>query len=131
MTSAGNGKVGWATRDDYAQAAAAVLTGSGHENTVYELSGTPKTYEEFAYEIAKVLERDVPVQKVDDETFASIISGAGLPEFVVSMLVGIQGAIKQGSLDVESNDLQTLLGRSATPLSEAIASLLKEQRPTV
>ena len=40
VTSAGTGKVGWALQQDYADAAAAVLSGNGHENTVYELSGT-------------------------------------------------------------------------------------------
>ncbi|MCW2875149.1 MAG: putative oxidoreductase, partial [Streptomyces oryziradicis] len=37
--SAGEGRVGSASRADYAAAAAAVLTGEGHENKAYELSG--------------------------------------------------------------------------------------------
>ena len=40
VTSAGTGKVGWALQQEYAEAAATVLVGNGHENTVYELSGT-------------------------------------------------------------------------------------------
>ena len=48
VTSAGNGKVGWALQQDYAEAAAAVLSGNGHENTIYELSGKSLTQEEFA-----------------------------------------------------------------------------------
>jgi len=48
VTSAGTGKVGWALQQDYAEAAAAVLAGNGHENTIYELSGKLFTQEEFA-----------------------------------------------------------------------------------
>ncbi|NOU72829.1 NAD(P)H-binding protein [Paenibacillus sp. LMG 31458] len=124
VTSAGAGKVGWASRGDYAQAAANVLAGKGHENTVYELSGTPITHDDLAAVLSKVLDREVPIQHVDDETYAKIIVGAGVPEQVAPILVAIQSAIRDGVLDIESNDLQTLLGRPVTPLSEAIEVLV-------
>ncbi|KQX69028.1 SDR family oxidoreductase [Paenibacillus sp. Root444D2] len=124
VTSAGAGKVGWASRGDYAQAAANVLAGNGHENTVYELSGTLITHEELAAVLAKVLDREVPIQQVDDETYGKIMIGAGVPEQVVPILVAIQSAIRDGVLELKSNDLQTLLGRPVTPLSEVIEELV-------
>lgn len=126
LTSAGSGKVGWATRRDYAQAAAAVLAGVGHENSVYELSGKLATQEELASVLAGVLGREVPVQQVDDETYASIMSSVGVPEPVVPILVGIQSAIRDGALEVESNDLQKLLGRPATSLEEGLRQIVNE-----
>ncbi|NOU84699.1 NAD(P)H-binding protein [Paenibacillus sp. LMG 31460] len=120
VTSAGAGKVGWASRGDYAQAAANVLAGKGHENTVYELSGTLITHDDLSAVLSKILDREVPIQHVDDETYAKIMVGAGVPEQVVPILVAIQSAIRDGVLELESNDLQTLLGRPVTPLSEAI-----------
>ncbi|MEV5029561.1 SDR family oxidoreductase [Paenibacillus sp. LPE1-1-1.1] len=126
LTSAGSGKVGWATRRDYAQAAAAVLAGEGHENTVYELSGKPATQEELAAILAGVLGREVPVQQVDDATYASIMGSAGVPEPVVPILVGIQSAIREGALEVESNDFQKLLGRPATPIEEGLRQIVSE-----
>ncbi|MFD0681422.1 MULTISPECIES: SDR family oxidoreductase [unclassified Paenibacillus] len=126
LTSAGSGKVGWATRRDYAQAAAAVLAGVGHENSVYELSGKLATQEELASVLAGVLGREVPVQQVDDETYASIMSSVGVPELVVPILVGIQSAIRDGALEVESNDLQKLLGRPATSLEEGLRQIVNE-----
>ncbi|WP_419871469.1 SDR family oxidoreductase [Candidatus Pristimantibacillus sp. PTI5] len=126
LTSAGSGKVGWATRRDYAQAAAAVLAGEGHENTVYELSGKPATQEELASSLAGVLGREVPVQQVDDATYASIMGSAGVPEPVVPILVGIQSAIREGALEVESNDFQKLLGRPATPIEEGVRQIVSE-----
>lgn len=54
VTSAGDCKVGWALQQDYAEAAAAVLAGTGHENTIYELSGKPLTQEEIASALGTV-----------------------------------------------------------------------------
>jgi len=126
LTSVGSGKVGWATRRDYAVAAAAVLAGEGHENTVYELSGKLTTQEELVSILAAVLGREIPVQQVDDATYASIMSSAGVPEPVVPILVQIQSAIRDGALEVESNDFQKLLGRPVTPLEEALRQIVNE-----
>lgn len=111
VTSAGKGKVGWALQQDYADAAAAVLVGNGHENTVYELSGPLLTQEELASALGDILGKEVPVQQVSDEKYAEIMKGLGLPDFVIPIVVGIQESIRNGSLEVESNDFEKLLGR--------------------
>lgn len=126
LTSAGSGKVGWATRADYAQAAAAVLSGEGHENTIYELSGKPITQEELAAILAGVLGKDVPVQQVDDAVYAKTMLGAGVPEAAIPIVVGIQQAIREGALDVVSSDFEKLLNRPLTPLSQGITELVKK-----
>ncbi|WP_405153389.1 SDR family oxidoreductase [Paenibacillus sp. FSL K6-0108] len=117
-------QVGWATRSDYAHAAATVLTGEGHENSIYELSGKLRTQAELAAIVGEVLGQDINVQNVDDAAYAEIMKGAGLPDFVVSMLVDMQSAIREGALAVESETLETLLGRPAQPLSEGVKAIL-------
>ncbi|ART74902.1 NAD(P)-dependent oxidoreductase [Sutcliffiella horikoshii] len=124
VTSAGNGKVGWALQQDYADAAVAVLTGSGHENTIYELSGKLLTQEEFVSALGNVLGKEVPVQQVDDKTYANIMKGAGVPDFLLPFLVEIQTGIREGTLEVESNDFEKLLGRSATPISDGLNQIV-------
>ena len=124
VTSAGEGKVGWALQQDYADAAAAVLVGNGHENTVYELSGPLLTQEELASALGSVLGKDVPVQQVSDEKYAEIMKGLGLPDFVIPIVVGIQESIRNGSLAVESNDFEKVLGRPVTPINEALTQLV-------
>ena len=125
VTSAGTGKVGWALQQDYAEAAAAVLSGDGHENTIYELSGKVLTQEEIAAALGSVLGKEVIVQQVDDATYADIMQDAGVPDFVIPILVEIQKSIRVGSLDVESNDFEKLLGRPATPINEALSQIVK------
>lgn len=124
VTSAGTGKVGWALQQDYAEAAAAVLSGSGFENTIYELSGEPMTQEELAAALGSVLGKEVVVHQVDDAAYADAMKGAGVPDFVVPILVDIQKAIRDGALDIESSDFEKLLGRKVTPISEGLAQII-------
>lgn len=126
LTSAGAGKVGWATRRDYAEAAAAVLAGESRESAAYELSGPLLTQEELAAKLSGVLGREVLVQQVDDATYAGMMSRAGVPEPVVPILVGIQSAIREGALEVESGDLERLLGRAPTPIEEGLRQIVEE-----
>jgi len=124
LTAAADGKVGWALQQDFAEAAAAVLAGEGHENTIYELSGKTLSQEELAAALGEVLGKEVPVQQVDDAAYAEIMAGGGVPDFVVPILVEIQKSIRIGSLDVESNDFEKLLGRPATPIHEALRQIV-------
>jgi NAD(P)H dehydrogenase (quinone) len=126
VTSAGTGKVGWALQQDYADAAAAVLSGSGFENTVYELSGEPMTQEQLTAALGSVLDKEVVVHQVDDAAYADAMKGAGVPDFVVPMLVGIQKAIREGALDIESSDFEKLLGRKVTPVSDGLAQIVSQ-----
>lgn len=126
VTSAGGGKVGWALRRDYAEAAAAVLAGTGHDRTVYELSGKPLTQDELAAALGRVLGKEVPVQHVDDAAYAEIMKGAGVPDFVIPMLVQIQSDIRNGELAIESGDFEKLLGRPATPAEEGLREIVAQ-----
>ncbi|MEH7305086.1 SDR family oxidoreductase [Neobacillus drentensis] len=125
VTSAGTGKVGWALQQDYAEAAATVLSGNGHENTIYELSGKLLTQEELVSSLGTILGKDVPVQQVDDTTYADIMKGAGVPDFLLPFLVNIQKDIREGTLEIESNDFEKLLGRPATPISVGLTQIVK------
>ncbi|MGD6968286.1 SDR family oxidoreductase [Rossellomorea vietnamensis] len=124
VTSAGSGKTGWALQQDYAEAAAAVLAGEGHENTVYELSGPLHTQEELVSALGDVLGKNVHVEQVTDEKYAEIMKGLGLPDFVLPIVVGIQESIRNGSLAVESDDFEKVLRHAATPLNEGLKQIV-------
>lgn len=126
VTSAGDGKVGWAPQQDYAEAAAAVLTGEGHEHTIYELSGPLLSQEQLTSALGEVLKREVPIQQVDDAAYAAVMKEAGIPDFLLPILTGIQEGIRTGALEVESDDFVKLLGRPVTPIREALAQLVNE-----
>jgi NAD(P)H dehydrogenase (quinone) len=125
VTSAGSGKVGWALQQEYAEAAAAVLAGNGHENTTYELSGKLLTQEQLVSALGTVLGKEVAVKQVDDAAYADIMKNAGVPEFIIPFLVEIQQGIREGTLEIESNDFEKLLGRPLTPINEALSQIVK------
>ncbi|MEK5397008.1 SDR family oxidoreductase [Paenibacillus sp. FSL K6-2859] len=124
VTSAGSGKVGWAARGDYAEAAANVLTGEGHENTVYELSGKPLTQDELTKIICDVIGKEIKMMQVDDEAYAKIMAEVGVPEAALPIVVAIQRGIREGWLDIVSDDLEKVLSRPVTPLADVIRDLV-------
>ncbi len=71
-----------------------------------------------------MLGRQVPVQHIDVASYEHMLAGYGLPGFLVELLVDAQRAMRQGALDVESGDLERLLGRPATPLMDGVARIL-------
>lgn len=125
ITNAGVGKIGFALRKDYADAAATVLIEDSHENKIYELSGKPTNYEELAVEIGKAIGKNIPVKHVNDEEFATFLKGAGIPEVMIPMLTATKSAVKGGVLHVESNDLEMLLKRPVTPTCKGIEMLVE------
>lgn len=124
-TSAGGGRIGWAPRSDYALAAANVLTGTGHVHKVYELSGLPATYSDLAAALGKALGKDVPLQILNDETFAARIAKSGMPAAMAPFVVSMHRAIREGALDVTSGDLEMLMGRPATLLPVGLEAIVK------
>ncbi|MFF1732741.1 SDR family oxidoreductase [Streptomyces sp. NPDC058247] len=123
--SAGEGRVASAARADYAAAAVAVLTGEGHENQTYELSGDVAwSFAEYAAELSKQTGRTIAYNSVTPEQNREILLGAGLPAPFADILVGVDTAIEQGLLAATSGDLSRLTGRPTTPLADAVKAAL-------
>jgi NAD(P)H dehydrogenase (quinone) len=126
VTAAGEGRVASAARADYAAAAVAVLTGEGHENKTYELSGdTAWGFAEYAAELSKQTGKEIVYNAVPAEALVSILTGAGVPEMFAQILAGVDASIEKGELAVTSGDLSRLTGRPTTPIADSIAAALK------
>lgn len=124
--SAGDGLIGSAARRDYAAAAAVVLTSEGHEKKAYELNGDVSwTLTEYAAELSKQSGKDIAYTNLSPEDHAQVLVGAGLPEPVAQLFVGVDNAIERGLLAGRGSDLTRLIGRPTTPLADSIAAALK------
>ena len=125
--STGAGKIGSATREDFAAAAAAVLVGEDHENKAYELSGDEAwTLAEYAAELSKQSGKEVAYADVPAEALNGILLGAGLPAPFVEILVDVDvSGISRGLLEGGNGDLSRLIGRPTTPLADSISVALK------
>jgi len=125
--SAGDGRIGTASRRDFAAAAAVVLTGEGHEKKAYELNGdTSWTLADYAAELSKQSGKDVAYNNVPAEVLLGILTGAGVPEQFAPILVGIDKAIERGLLAGRGSDLSRLIGRPTTPIADSIAAALQQ-----
>lgn len=121
LSSTGDGRVASASRADYAEAVAAVLTSDGHDGAVYELSGDVAwTYTDLAAAIAEITGKPVEWKNVSPEEHAAVLSSAGLDEGTVGFVVGLDGNIRDGLLSETSGDLARLIGRPTTPLVEGL-----------
>ena len=115
----GQGRFASAARRDYAGAAAAVLTGQGHENKVYELGGeAPYTMDEFAAEVSRQAGKPVEYRDLPREAYAEALKGFGLSRIDAEAVADAEAS--RGELDTQSTDLATLLGRPSTPIAETI-----------
>ncbi|MFE0602135.1 NAD(P)H-binding protein [Streptomyces sp. NPDC058892] len=125
LASAGEGRVASAARADYAAAAAAVLTGEGHLNRIYELSGdTAWSLAEYAAEVSAQSGKEIAYSEVPADEHLRILTDAGVPEGFAAIIVDVDAAIARGRLAGTGGDLARLIGRPTTPVAQAIGAAL-------
>lgn len=114
-----------ATREDYAAAAAVVLSTDGHLNQAYELGGDVAwTFGEFAAELSRQTGKPVVHQTLPREQVTAGLLAAGIPESLAEVLADIDTGISAGTLSGTPGDLSRLIGRPTTPIATTIANEL-------
>jgi NAD(P)H dehydrogenase (quinone) len=121
LGSAGQGKIASAARADYAEAAAAVLTQENQAGRIYELAGDESyTLAELAAEIARQSGKAVAYQDLPESEFKAALLGAGLPDFLATLLAESDVGASKGGLFDDGRQLSALIGRPTTPLAELV-----------
>jgi len=124
--SAGEGRIAAATRADYAEAAVAVLTGTGHEKKIYELCGDASfTMSELAAEVSRRSGKSIAYTNLPPDQYRIALLNAGIPAPFAGLLVVSDLGIARGELDGNSKELHQLIGRATTPLADAVAAVFK------
>ncbi|MFT2818039.1 SDR family oxidoreductase [Leifsonia sp. A12D58] len=125
IASVGQGRVASASRADYAEAIAAVLTTPGHENSVYELSGDEAwTHDDLAAAAARILGRDVVYTPLSADEHLATLTAVGLPAETAGFIVALDANIADGLLGETSGDLARLIGHPTTPLEDGLRDAL-------
>jgi NAD(P)H dehydrogenase (quinone) len=125
VSAAADGRVASAPRADYAEAAAVVLLGEGHEGKVYELGGDHAwDFHELAATIAEVIGGSCTYKPVEPAELVAGMTQAGLDEGTAGFVAALDANIAEGALAETTGDLSALLGRPTTPLKETVKEVL-------
>ncbi|EQC4551163.1 SDR family oxidoreductase [Cronobacter malonaticus] len=124
--SAGDGKIASASRQDYAEAAAKVLTLDNQAGRVYELAGDHAwTLRDLTALLSKETGKTVAYQNLSEADFAAALTGAGLPEGFAKLLADSDAGASKGGLFDDSRQLSALIGRPTTSLEASLRESLK------
>lgn len=123
--AAQDGRISSASRIDYAEAAAKVLTSTGHENKTYELAGSESfSLSDLATFIGQAVNKDIIYQNLSAEEYTQGLTQAGLPAGLVDVIVDADIQTIQGAMYSDSKDLEQLIGRNTTSIQDAIKAAL-------
>jgi NAD(P)H dehydrogenase (quinone) len=118
-TSAGDGRVAYAARDDVAAAIAGHLAGSPRESATLMLSGpTSYTHLEVAELVKGVTGRAVEIVPVSDDVLLERLKAADVPETWARVQVAVDANIRAGNNDFANDTLELLARRKPVLLSQ-------------
>ncbi|MGH2644286.1 MAG: hypothetical protein ACRDE2_10080, partial [Chitinophagaceae bacterium] len=123
---AGNGKISGAAREDYADAAVAVLVGKGHQGKTFELAGdNPFTLSDLAAEISRQTGKNIPYKNLSEKEYAAALVNFGIPGGLAKVIAGWDTGASKNDLFDNSHQLSHLTGKPTTSLSVCVASSIK------
>jgi NAD(P)H dehydrogenase (quinone) len=145
LTSTRGGREAMVWREDCVDCAVAVLTQDGHENKAYPVTGPNReNFTEVAAMLAEVTGRPIRVDETDDAGMYAHFDALGIPREPVDDqtvagipwnsddMVSFERSIREGYLDVCTDDVRRLTGRparSVRELIEANADVLRSVKP--
>lgn len=123
--AAKDGRISSATRQDYAEAAVAVLLDADLRGKTYELSGDDSyTLTELAATLSAQVGKEVRYVDMPEADYAAALTGAGLPAELAGFLAHCDVEASKGALFDEGTQLSALIGRPTTPLATAVAAAI-------
>jgi NAD(P)H dehydrogenase (quinone) len=128
----GDGKVAYVAREDCAAAAAAVLLQRGHEDAVYEITGSESfTGAQLAALYAAIGGRPVRERALDDAQFvATLVSdskGDDHLRYGAELVASFGRSIREGYMDSCTDAVATLTGRAPLTLKQVLAPLARRR----
>ncbi len=126
QSASGKGRVSTATRNDYAEGAAALILRDDHRaGQAYELAGSTSFDKyEYAEMLSRVSGKQVVVQDLSAGDYAAALVKAGLPEPFARILADSDSKSADGWLFDDSRTLEKAIGRPTTPMEETVRAAL-------
>lgn len=126
LGSTGDGRISAATRADYADAAAIVLTGDAAEDRVYELAGDEAfTLADVAAALSEAAAREVAYHDLAEAAYRDALAGAGVPVAFAAALAEYSAKAASGVLADDSRTLSSLIGRPTERMRDVVVRALR------
>lgn len=126
LGAAQQGRINAATRANYAEAAAKVLSHSGHDNKTYELASSESfTLTDLAQTITELSAKAVHYQNLSAADYTQGLLQAGLPKSLVDVIIDADLHTAEGAMYSTDNTLEQLIGHPTTSLQEAVKAALQ------
>lgn len=117
-----DGPVSWTSRDDSAEAAAAVVASDGaHDGPVTLTAPAAPTFADVAEHLSRTAGRAVALDVVGEDAWLARQVEAGLPEAAARFTLGIFDGAREGFFAGTDPLLATLLGRDPQPATAVLA----------
>lgn len=111
-------------RDDMAEAYAKILSGTGHENKLYNFSNSEAvSFKQIATYLSEISGKEIGYVSPDVEEYQKTLSEAGVPEEAIGITVGFSLAIAEKELNETSSDLENILGRKPVSLKDFLTKV--------
>jgi NAD(P)H dehydrogenase (quinone) len=124
---AGDGRISSATRADYAEGDAAVLTAENQAGQIHEMAGdTSYTLTEFAAEISRQSGKNIRYMNLPEAEYKHVLIKAGLPAPAAALFADSETGISKGGLFDDGHQLGKLIGRPTTPLATSVSAAMQE-----
>jgi NAD(P)H dehydrogenase (quinone) len=123
--AAKDGRFSSAARQDFAEAAATVLTASDQAGKTYELAADHAfTFAELAMEVSRQSGKTIIYNDLSEADYRDVLTGAGLPTDLAALLADADAAASRGALFDDGGALGRLIGRPTTSMQSLVAASL-------
>lgn len=124
-----SGKISAVLRLEMAEAAASILATDGHIGKEYDFTNTKAvSYHDITKIVSEAIGKPITYISPSAEEYGKTLSSYGVPAEIIGIFSSFAVAQAQGELDVESTDLEKLLGRKPTSVLTFISQVYSQSK---
>ncbi|MFI6026638.1 NmrA family NAD(P)-binding protein [Amycolatopsis magusensis] len=129
LVAPADGPVSWTAHADLAEAAAVILADEGRFDGPTPPLTAPEALDldDIAALLTDLTGRAIRRVVAEDPEWTATLIDHGMPAFQATMLLGMFQAARRGEFATTGNDLETLIGRPATPVRTILEDALKQR----
>lgn len=128
LGSSGKGRFSAASREDYAEAAAVVLSQEGHVGKIYELAGDESyCMADLAHKLSELSGKKIDYLNLSSYDLKQVLLSVNIPEMIADVVIEADKQSQEGELFSDCKDLSALIGRKTLPVHQAVVNGMQKK----